>query len=338
MTDKAAAGNRPRRRFPKVDWFIVSILAAVVVATLLPAQGRAAEVFTTGTAVAIAVLFFMYGGRLSTAEALAGLKHWRLHAVILGFTFLVFPLIGLAFRLLDPWLLPTSLVLGLLYLCASPSTVQSSITFTSIAGGNIAGAVVSASVSNLLGVFLTPLIVFLTMNAASDGVGFHFGAVGDLVVQILIPFVVGQLSRPLVGDWLKRNNKWLKYVDRGIIVAVVYKAFSMGMVEGMWTMVSVADLLVLTLLCCALVAFMLWFTWWLPGKLGFNRADRIAIQFCGTKKSLATGVPMALVLFPGTSVGLMVLPIMIFHQIQLMACSVLAQRYGRQTEQLADSQ
>lgn len=327
------------RRVPpiRLDGFILAILGAVVVATIWPVQGRAAEVFTVGTNIAIAVLFFMYGGRLSTTEALAGLKHWRLHAVILGFTFVVFPLAGLTFRLLEPWLLPTSLVLGLLFLCAAPSTVQSSITFTSMAGGNVAGAVVSASVSNLLGVVLTPLIVILTMNSVSGGLAFDFGAVINLVFQILVPFLLGQLSRPLVATWLSENNSWLKNVDRGIIVAIVYKAFSMGMVEGMWTMVSVRDLVVLTLVCCVLLALMLWLTWWLSGRLGFSRGDRIAVQFCGTKKSLATGVPMAMVLFPGTAVGLMVLPIMIFHQLQLMVCSVLAQRYGRETARLADN-
>lgn len=311
-----------------LDGFVLAILGAVLVATFLPVQGTAAVWFDVAVKAGIAVLFFMYGGRLRPDEALAGLRHWRLHVVILAFTFVAFPVIGQVLALLDPWLLPSALVAGLLYMCAVPSTVQSSIAFTSIAGGNVAGAVVSASVSNLLGVFLTPLIVVLTMSGSS-GFAFDFGGVFDLVWQILLPFVVGQLSRPLTANWLKANNTWLKLVDRGIIVAVVYSAFSRGMVENMWALVSLSDLLILLVVVCMVLAFMLWLTWWLPGLLGFDRGDRIAIQFCGTKKSLATGVPMALVLFPGATVGLLVLPIMVFHQIQLMVCSVLAARYAR---------
>lgn len=311
-----------------LDGFVLAILGAVLVATLLPVRGTAAVWFDTAVQVGIAVLFFMYGGRLRPDEALAGLRHWRLHVVILGFTFVAFPVIGQGLALLDPWLLPSALVSGLLYMCAVPSTVQSSIAFTSIAGGNVAGAVVSASVSNLLGVFLTPLIVVLTMSGSS-GFAFDFGGVLDLVWQILLPFVLGQLSRPFTANWLTANNAWLKMVDRGIIVAVVYSAFSRGTAENMWALVSPSDLLILLGVVCVVLAVMLWLTWWLPGLMGFTRGDRIAIQFCGTKKSLATGVPMALVLFPGATVGLLVLPIMVFHQVQLMVCSVLAARYAR---------
>lgn len=318
-----------RRLLPKFDGFVVSILLAVVVASVLPAGGAVAVGFDWAVKVAIALLFFMYGGRLEPREALAGLRHWRLHLVILAFTFVVFPIVGQALRLLEGWLLPEVLLAGVLYLCAIPSTVQSSIAFTSIAKGNVAGAIVSASASNLLGVVLTPLIVVLTMGTAGH-VALHVGAVWDLVLQILLPFVAGQLSRPWTADWLLSNKNWLKYVDRGIIVAVVYSAFSRGIQEGMWTLIGLRDLLVLLLVVLLVLAFMLWLTAASARRLGFDRGDRIAIQFCGTKKSLATGLPMALVLFPGQPVGLLVLPLMLFHQVQLMACSVLASRYARE--------
>lgn len=323
-----------RRFLP--DGFVLAILMSVLVAALIPVSGVAAEWFDVAVKIAIAALFFMYGGRLHPREALAGLRHWRLHAVILAFTYLTFPVLGQVIAAMGPWLLPPALIAGVLYMCAVPATVQSSIGFTSIAGGNVAGAVVSASMSNLLGVVLTPLIVVSTMSGSS-GLTFHWGEVLDLCLQILLPFIVGQLSRPLAAGWLKANHSWLKVVDRGIIVAIVYAAFSRGMVENVWAGVSLRDLAVLLILVCLVLAFMLWFTWWLPGKLGFTREDRIAIQFCGTKKSLATGVPMALVLFPGAAAGLLVLPLMLFHQVQLMVCSVLAARYARQTARGTES-
>ncbi len=326
--DSSGALRSHRRTFSfPVDGFVLAILGAVGVASLLPISGVAAVVFDDVTTVAIAVLFFMYGGRLSREEVWAGFRHWQLHLMILGFTFVVFPVIGQVLRLLEPWMLSPELMAGVLFLCAVPSTVQSSITFTSISGGNVAGAVVSASLSNLLGVVITPVLVVITMGGAG-GFTISGSSVVDLVLHILVPFLVGQCVQPWVSGWLKRNHAWLKRVDQGIIVAVVYSAFSRGMVERMWSRVSVGDLVVLVLVVLVVLVFVLWLTWWLSGVLGFEWADRVAIQFCGTKKSLATGVPMALVLFPGAMVGLMVLPIMLFHQAQLMVCAVLARRHS----------
>ncbi|GAB76943.1 solute carrier family 10 (sodium/bile acid cotransporter), member 7 [Austwickia chelonae] len=313
----------------KFDGFIVAILAAVLVASVLPASGRTAGHLDIGIQVAVAVLFFMYGGRLEPRQALRGLTHWRLHLLILAFTYALFPLVGVLLTPVLGVLLPPALVSGVVYLCLIPSTVQSSITFTSIARGNVAGAVVSASVSNLIGVLLTPALVLLVMSGGS-GAGIQARAVVDLVLQILLPFVGGQLSRRWTGAWLAANGSWLKYVDRGVIVAVVYSAFSRGMREGMWTQVSGRDLAVVAVVTTVLLAFMLQATRVTARRCGFDRADTIAVQFCGTKKSLATGLPMALVLFPGQQVGLLVLPLMLFHQIQLMACSVIAQRYARE--------
>lgn len=315
------------RRLPRPDGFLVAILVAVLVASLLPAQGAAIPTLDGLVAGSIFVLFFMYGGRLSTAEALAGLRHWRLHGVILFFTYVLFPLIGLALGFVAPLVMSDALYLGLLYVTLVPSTVQSSVTFTSIARGNVAGAIVSASLSNLLGVFLTPLLVVLVMTTAGD-VHVDFSSVLDIVAQILLPFVLGQLTRRWTADWLDRNKGWLKFVDRGVIVLVVYSAFSAGMREDIWSQVAVLDLLAVTVFCGLILALMLPLTWFVGGRLGFDRGDRIAIQFAGTKKSLTTGLPMAIVLFPGQPVGVLLLPLMIFHQLQLLVCAVLAQRYA----------
>lgn len=307
------------------------ILIAAVLGSVLPATGLAVPVLDWATKVAIALLFYLYGARLSTHEAIAGLKHWRLHAVILSFTYVVFPLIGVALGVLSGRVLTPALYAGLLFMCLVPSTVQSSIAFTSIARGNVAGAIVSASASNLLGVFITPLLVLLLMSTSGEA-AISASSVLDITLQLLVPFMVGQLTRRWVADFVTRNKAWLKYVDQGVIVLVVYAAFSAGRREHMWTQVGLSDIAVVTLVCLALLALMLWLTWRVAGRLHFNRADRIAIQFCGTKKSLATGVPMASVIFVGQPIGLIVLPLMIFHQAQLLACTVLSARYARQAD------
>lgn len=314
-----------------IDGFILAIFAAVGLAALFPAEGRAVPVVDGAVTVAIAVLFFLYGARIHPMEALAGLKHWRLHVVILGFTFVVFPIIGVLLRFAPEVLLRPELYAGVLFLTLLPSTVQSSIAFTSIAGGNVPGAIVSASVSNLLGVFITPLLV-LALMATTGEVQFHSSSIVDLCLQLLLPFILGQLLRPWVGEFVAKHAAALKYVDRGSIVLVVYSAFSAGMREHIWSQVSWVGVVQLIVLSVVLVVVMLWLTRNTAEKLGFDRADMIAIQFCGTKKSMATGLPMAAVLFAGQPVGLLVLPLMIFHQVQLMMCAWLAAKYGRELE------
>lgn len=314
----------------KLDPFLTAIVVAALVASLLPAAGPGAQVLSVATKVAIFILFFLYGARLHPEEALRGLKHWKLHLTILSFTFVVFPLIGLAIGLLPGWALAPALVPGMVYVTLCPSTVQSSINFTSIARGNVAGAIVSASASNLLGVFLTPLLAIALMNTTGTA-NVGWGSIVDLVVQILLPFILGQLSRRWTADFVERHKK-LKLFDQASIVMVVYAAFSQGVREGIWTMVGWVDIVLLVVVCLVLLVLMLWLTWFTAKRLGFNRADAIAIQMCGTKKSLATGLPMATVLFAGQPIGLIMLPLMVFHQAQLMACSWLAARYARDGE------
>ncbi|WP_298444919.1 bile acid:sodium symporter family protein [Gordonia sp. (in: high G+C Gram-positive bacteria)] len=315
-----------------VDGFVLSILLAVVVAAVLPARGTFASVLDDVVVAAIALLFFLYGTRLHPREALEGLTHWRLHLTILGFTFVLFPIIGYLLHPLLVHVIGTDLSSGMLYLTLVPSTVQSSIAFTSIARGNVPGAIVSASVSNLLGVFLTPILVVWLMSTDS-GVQFSGASITKLLLEILLPFVVGQVLRPWVAPRLRRYAEPTKYVDRGSIVLVVYVAFSEGVREGLWSLVSAWQVILMVLIATALVVVMLIASGWLPKRMGFDREDTIAIQFCGTKKSLATGLPMATVLFAGSSVGLIVLPLMIFHQVQLILCSWLATRYGRAAEE-----
>lgn len=315
-------------RLKRTDPLIVLIIAAVVVAIIVPARGTFAEWFAVATNLAIALLFFLYGARLSTREALNGLMNWRLHLTILAFTFVVFPLVGVALAPLQ-LVISEGLYLGILYMTLVPSTVQSSVAFTSIAKGNVAGAIVAASASNLAGVFLTPLLVMLIMSAG-DGVHIDAQVFIDISLLLLLPFILGQVLR----KWVKgiAANKATKIVDRGSITMVVYSAFSTGMVAGVWGEVSVLEIVFLVVFSAVLVVFMLWLSRFISRRLGFNEKDMKAIQFCGSKKSLATGLPMASVMFGGGALGLLILPLMIFHQIQLMICSWLAARYASKAD------
>lgn len=314
-----------------LDPFLVVILATLVFSSLLPVEGRAAEIFSLVTWGAIFLLFFGYGARLSTAQAWEAVKHWKLHLTILASTFVVFPLIGIGLLQLPLLGVSAAVAVGLAFLTIVPSTVQSSITFTSIAGGNIPGAMVSATASNLIGVVLTPVLAIAILPEVG-GVPITWDALVSVALQMLLPFVLGQLLRPLLHGFLEPRRKQLKFYDQFVIVLVVYGAFSSFFATGIWREVSIVDLVVMTAVGLVLLAFMLWFTWWLGGRLRFNRADRIAILMCGTKKSLATGVPIASVLFTASAVGVIVLPLMIFHQAQLMACSAIAAKLGRSTQ------
>lgn len=312
-----------------IDPFIAGIVCAAAIAIVLPACGVGATVANDATTVAIGLLFFLYGARLSTAETMAGLRHWRLQLAVFAATFVMFPLLGLAARVLVPTVLTPALYAGVMLLCAVPSTVQSSIVFTSIAKGNVAAAICAASLSSLLGVLVTPVLVGLLVTGGSGGIS--AGSITDIVLRLLVPFVLGQLSRRWIGGWVTAHKRPLRVVDRGSILLVVYTAFSAGVVAGSWHQLTLLRLAGLIAVNLVLLGLALTITWTGSRLLGFGRADRITIAFCGSKKSLAAGLPMASVLFAGYgagAVGLVVLPLMLFHQIQLMACAALARRWA----------
>ncbi|WP_329273139.1 bile acid:sodium symporter [Streptomyces pseudovenezuelae] len=306
-----------------VDPYILLLLGTVGLAALVPARGTSADVASGASTAAIAFLFFLYGARLSTREALDGLKHWRLHVTVLACTFVIFPLLGLAARGLVPVFLTNPLYQGLLFLTLVPSTIQSSIAFTSMARGNVPAAICAGSFSSLVGIVVTPLLAAALLG--NSGGGFSADSLMKIVLQLLVPFVAGQLLRRWIGRFVTRHKKVLGLVDRGSILLVVYTAFSEGMVQGIWHQVSPLRLGGLLIVEAVLLALMLALTWYGAKALRFGREDRIAIQFAGSKKSLASGLPMASVLF-GAHASLAVLPLMLFHQMQLMVCAVIAKR------------
>ncbi|MDR3466376.1 MAG: bile acid:sodium symporter [Xanthobacteraceae bacterium] len=309
----------------RIDRFLAAILLTVAIATVLPARGETAVAVGWLTDGAIALLFFMHGAHLSPEAALRGARHWQLHTVVFLSTFVLFPLLGVSARFLAPGFLPAPLWAGVILLTAMPSTVQSSIAFTSLAGGNVPAALCSASASNLLGVFLTPVIAGVLL--ARHGIDVSGHAVLAIVVQLLLPFVAGQLLRPWIGAFVTRHARALKSVDYGSILLIVYSAFSHGVVDGIWHQINAAELLKVAIADVALLAAVMTLLTFASRRLGFSRADEITIVFCGSKKSLASGLPIATLLFAG-NVGLLVIPLMLFHQIQLMVCAWLARRYA----------
>lgn len=308
------------------DPFVVALIATAVIASFVPASGDGLELVKQASRLAIALLFFLYGARLSTAETIAGARNWRLQVAVLSTTFVAFPLLGLGARVLQPSVLTPGLYAGVLLLCLVPSTVQSCVVYTRMAGGNVAGAVVSASLSNLIGVFLTPALVaaLMTSNARVDA-----GAVVRIVLQLLAPFLLGQLLRPVVGGWVARHDSRLQLYDRGSILLVVYFAFSEGAEAHIWESLSLVSVLAVIAVCAALLAIAICWTVALGRVLRFERADRIALLFCGANKSLASGLPIASVLFAGGGLALIVLPLMIYHQLQIITGAVIAKRLAR---------
>lgn len=312
----------------RIDPYVLALFATVVFASFLPCSGSLAALVGHAADGAIVLLFFLYGGRLSRDVIVSGMTHWRLQLLVFVTTFALFPVIGLAARAgLERWV-AAPLLEGIVFLAVLPSTVQSSIAFTSIARGNVPAAICAATVSNLAGVAITPALVAALLGRG-DGGASGTAAVGKIFLFLLLPFAVGHALRPLTKGFLERNKHWLGYVDRGSILLVVYTAFSEGMVSGIWKRVPPSSVALLLGMSVVILSIVMATTTWLSRILGFDKEDEIAIVFCGSKKSLASGLPMAKILFAGSTVSLVVLPLMIFHQLQLMVCAALARRYAR---------
>ncbi len=320
-----------------LDWFLLGMIAAVLVATLLPNVARTGGWLHLDqvTNLGIFALFFLHGMGLSTESLQAGAAKWRLHLLVQGCTYLAFPLWCVALRALAGWAagphLSPELVAGFAYLAALPSTVSSSVAMTALARGNIAAAVLNASLSTLLGVFMTPLLVSMLSGASAHPIDLGHTML-NIAQLLLLPFAAGQVLRRWWGAWFAKVKPYTSIFDRAVILLLVWSSFSDSVADGLWTRHG-AELLLITLAGAALFLFpMLWFTRRVARAMGFVVEDEIVAVFCGSKKTLASGVPMAKLLFGGSaSLGVIVLPIMFYHQLQLFVCSVLARRYANRS-------
>ena len=278
----------------------------------------------------VALIFFLHGLVLSFAALRAGALNWRLHLLVQACTYLLFPLIGLGLNAVFGGRLAFELSLGLFFLCALPSTVSSSIAMTAAARGNIAGAVFNATLSSLIGIVLTPAWVAWAMKATGEPQPL-LPVVLDLLRWLVLPLALGQALRPLLGAWAMRHKARISVVDRLTILLLVYTSFCNSFKQRVWIGHGMGQLLIVAGVCLALFVLVMLVTSATSRALGFTREDRIAAMFCGSKKTLASGVPMAKLIFgahPG--LGLILLPIMIYHPLQLIVCGVLAQRWARQ--------
>jgi len=316
----------------KLDWFLTGMFAAIALAAILPGPGAEGGILQPAllTKLGIALIFFLNGAVLSFNALKDGISRWKLHLIIQVSTFLVFPLLGCVFLLLcGRWISP-DLRLGFFYLCALPSTVSSSVAMTSAARGNVPVAVFNATLSSLIGIVLTPLWMSLLLK--TSGQSLDVGKVFiDLCIWLVLPLIVGQLCRPLIGAWLHKHKKLTQIADRGTILLLVYTSFCDSFAKHIWSGNSPANLLITIVATLALFFIVLLALWKFCDRTGIAPSFRSAVVFCGTKKSLATGVPMAHLVFAGhAGLGLILLPIMLYHPLQLLICTPLANRWARE--------
>ncbi|UZD96078.1 bile acid:sodium symporter [Pseudomonas corrugata] len=319
------------------DWFLCGMLLATLLAYFFPGFGATGGAMHAEWVVNIGifVVFFLHGVNLSGEQIRHGLKNARLHLTVQVFTFGVFPLIWLASNRLLGSHVPSLLMLGFFYLCALPSTISSSVALTGSAGGNVPAAILNASLSSVLGVFLTPLLVSLVVGRGDGGIDLG-STLLDLCMMLLLPLVLGQFLRRWLAGFFGRYKRYTSIIDKLVILLLVYAAFCNSMVSGIWQQQGNGVLLSAVLGSAVLLAIILWMTTRTARTLRFNNADEIAAVFCASKKSLAAGVPMAALIF-GTNpgLGLILLPIMIYHPMQLIVCSILAERYASRQRALA---
>lgn len=314
----------------KFDWFLKGMVLAVVLAFLWPAPGAKGGFLHPEllNKIGIALVFFLNGLGLSLASLKDGALRWRVHLLIQSCTFLIFPILGWALLKASGGWISADLKTGFFYLCALPSTVSSSVALTIAARGNVAVAVFNATLSSLIGVVLTPL--WMAWILGSSGAGFDVGPViVDLLIWVVLPLMAGQLARPLLGAWAGRHKARIQIVDRLTILTLVYTSFADTVQQGVWSHYGPL-VLVETVVGSALLFFIvLGLTRVLAQVLKLPAEDRIAAVFCGSKKTLASGVPMAHLIFGANpALGLILLPIMIYHPLQLAVGGVLAQHWA----------
>lgn len=323
-----------KRLYDLIDGFVLIMLAAIALALAAPDIGAGDGPLHLGlvTSLGVALVFFLHGAALSRDKLVAGARHWRLHAFVQSFTYLVFPAVGAVLLIALHDRLPADLLLGVFFLCALPSTVSSSVAMTSMARGNVPGAIFNATISGLIGMAVTPLLMGLVISASGASMPLGKALLG-VALQLLLPFALGQLARPLIGAWLARHKAITSKIDRGVIVLIVYSSFCDATAAGLWHQYSWQTIGSVMALSAVMLFAILCATTFVARRFGFSVEDEITAVFCGSKKSLANGIPMAKILFAGhPALGLIVLPLMVYHQLQLIVCSVLASRYASRAE------
>lgn len=314
-----------------IDPFIIALLAVVGIAYLLPYPGTKESPFHLDEIadIGVSVIFLLYGLQLGPEKLKAGLTNARLHLVIHASTFILFPLIIIILKPFFSTVFMQQVWLPFFFLAALPSTVSSSVVMVSIAQGNIPAAIFNASISSLIGVFITPvwMSLFLEQQPGSIGLG---QVIGKLLLQVLLPVIIGLFLHKKFGRFAEVNRKRLKLFDQSVILLIVYCSFSESFYEGVFKGFEPIYLLALLVMVTALLFVVYSIITLITKALHFNREDRITATFCGSKKSLVHGSVMSKVLFANAAnSGLVLLPLMLFHAVQLFIISIIAGKMHR---------
>lgn len=320
----------------KIDPFLPALVAVVVLALVWPEPGVTGGFLHADSAATwgIGVIFFLYGVSLATRRLLESATRWQLHLVVQLATFGLFPLVVVLAMPLISRLMPEEVGVGFFFLAALPSTVSSSVAMTSLARGNVPVAIFNASISSLIGVFVTPLLMAWYLHATGGSI-----ALGDvilkLVVIVILPLVAGQLVRPFLLSFVEKHKVIVKVADRAVILAIVYNAFCDSVVAGVWSGQSPTLLIEMIVGVGLLFAVVYWLIGVFCRVARFDHADTTAVLFCGSKKSLATGLPIAKVMFGAVpQLSLIITPIMIYHFLQLVVIGFIAGRRAARGEVL----
>jgi len=315
----------------KIDNFVLSIIIVVVISYLFPQWGRSDSGVPLDkiASIGVALIFFFYGLKLSVEKLKTGLKNWKLHVLVQSSTFLLFPLIILSFYPFFSSAEGQTLWLSFLFLAALPSTVSSSVVMVSMAKGNLPAAIFNASISGLIGIVITPL--WMGMFLEQSATEFQLGDVYiKLVTEILVPVLLGLFLQRFWGKYALRYASQLSVFDKSIILIIIYKSFAHAFDEGIFESVGLFDLTFISIACLLLFFIVLFITGFLSDWLGFSIEDKITTQFCGTKKSLVHGTVFSKILFPASfPVAMILLPLMIFHALQILIVSIIATKWAK---------
>ena len=344
MSEKRSYGKRVLDIFTRfgLDTFILLLIAMIVLAYLFPQGGTGEQPWSLSSlsGYGVSLIFFFYGLKLNFAELKGGLRNWKLHAVVHASTFILFPVLVLSCKNLfcaDVY----PLWMGAFFLASLPSTVSSSVVMVSVAEGNIPAAIFNASISSILGVFITPVWMSLVNIEAAESTPMS-DILLKLTLQVLVPVILGLLLNAKWGHWAKRNKKALKYFDQSIILTIVYTSFCESFEQRLFSNISMIDLMVLGVAMLVLFLVSYAIIKLVSQALSFNRKDTITATFCGSKKSLVHGTVMAKVLFANSTLsGILLLPLMVYHALQLIVVSMIAQRLAKanhQTGPVADQE
>jgi solute carrier family 10 (sodium/bile acid cotransporter), member 7 len=314
-----------------LDWFILALIGMIIAASIWPTPGIQTGFFSLKSIAnyGVSLIFFFYGLRLSPQKLREGLSNWRLHTVIQLSTFVLFPVLMLILMNLFGTNGHELFWLGAFYVAALPSTVSSAVVMVSIAGGNIPAAIFNASISSLIGVFITPLWMGIVLSTSTQGFDLT-DVIIKLIIQVLVPVIIGIALNSRFGVFANKHRVALRYSDQIVILLIIYTAFCESFSKHMFSNHGVVDILILGVCMILLFFFVYGIITVVSRFMHFNREDSIAAVFCGSKKSLVHGTVMSKVLFPNTSsAGIILLPLMMYHAIQLMVASIIAQRMAR---------